>query len=493
MRRAGLACAVVAQFALAAGLSPAAFGQVTEAPFSANYTLRDLGQPPGVPTQLGGLTVQAGNNDTLLVGGAANTPEGALYAVPLERDAAGRITGFSAPATRFADAAYNDGGVVYGPGNVLFLARWPSNELGQTKPGSAITDRIIDMNALGVTSSLAALRFVPAGFPGAGSLKLSSYSGGEWYDAVVAPDGSGTYNLTSVTPVPASNIPGSDGFTYVPPGSRQFDAPSMLVTEYQDGMIGAYEIDGDGNPIVSTRRTFISGLDNAVGAAIDPVTNDFLFSTFGGGNQVVAVGGFGLAPPPELGKNVTVSVVKGKVRVKLPPGSAGARASQKGTRFIPLTEARTVPVRSILDTRKGTVALRSARNKAGKTQSGEFTAGVFQVLQSRKKAEKGLTELQLKGSTADFKSCDSGKGSAGARSARLSRRAIRRLRAKARGRYRTRGRHSAATVRGTVWTMADRCDGTLTTVKRGKVAVRDFRLKKTIVLARGKSYLARPR
>jgi hypothetical protein len=46
-------------------------------------------------------------------------------------------------------------------------------------------------------------------------------------------------------------------------------------------------------------------------------------------------------------------------------------------------------------------------------------------------------------------------------------------------------------VRGTVWTVADRCDGTLTTVKRGKVAVRDFRRRKTIVVRAGKRYLAR--
>ena len=60
-----------------------------------------------------------------------------------------------------------------------------------------------------------------------------------------------------------------------------------------------------------------------------------------------------------------------------------------------------------------------------------------------------------------------------------------------RGRFRTRGRHSAATVRGTKWTTTDRCDGTLTTVARGKVAVRDFRRKKTIVVRAGKSYLAK--
>ena len=55
------------------------------------------------------------------------------------------------------------------------------------------------------------------------------------------------------------------------------------------------------------------------------------------------------------------------------------------------------------------------------------------------------------------------------------------------------GRYSAATVRGTDWTVTDRCDGTLTTVRRGTVVVRDFRLRRTILLRAGKSYLARAR
>jgi ferric-dicitrate binding protein FerR (iron transport regulator) len=63
--------------------------------------------------------------------------------------------------------------------------------------------------------------------------------------------------------------------------------------------------------------------------------------------------------------------------------------------------------------------------------------------------------------------------------------------ANTRGRFRTRGRHSSATVRGTKWEMTDRCDGTLTTVARGKVAVRDFRRKKTIIVKTGKRYLAK--
>ena len=198
---------------------------------------------------------------------------------------------------------------------------------------------------------------------------------------------------------------------------------------------------------------------------------------------------------PVLGRTVTAAVVSGKVFIKVPGTAGSAHASQKGTDFEPLTAKRSIPVRSILDTTRGTVALRSARNRKGNLQTGQFAEGVFQVLQSRKARAKGLTELRLKGSTADFRRCNArlARASAGMETAQasLTRRQIRRLRARARGRYRTGGRYSAATVRGTTWTVTDRCDGTLTTVKRGTVAVRDFRLKKTITLRAGKSYLAR--
>ena len=199
----------------------------------------------------------------------------------------------------------------------------------------------------------------------------------------------------------------------------------------------------------------------------------------------------GPLPDPVVGETANAVPVAGEVLVGIPTGSSrGARVAQKGVTFVPLTEARLIPVGSFLDTTKGTVSLKLARNRAGELQSGRFAAGLFQVLQSRKRAAKGLTELSMKGSAASFRSCRQGKRGARAEAA-LSRRAIRRLRARARGRYRTRGRHSAATVRGTTWTVIDRCDGTLTKVKRGKVAVRDFRLKKTIVVERGERYLAK--
>jgi hypothetical protein len=199
------------------------------------------------------------------------------------------------------------------------------------------------------------------------------------------------------------------------------------------------------------------------------------------------------ADPPTLGRDVNVGPVgDGPVLIAVTgqASTAGrAGASQKGLTFVPLTEARQIPVGSFLDTKGGTVELVSARGSGSRLQSGRFNQGVFQVLQSRARRARGLTELRLKGSS--FRRCRRGRGSAGA--AQVSRRTIRRLRSNARGRFRTRGRHSAATVRGTVWITADRCDGTLTKVRRGRVAVRDFRRKRTILVRAGKSYLARPR
>ena len=143
---------------------------------------------------------------------------------------------------------------------------------------------------------------------------------------------------------------------------------------------------------------------------------------------------------------------------------------------------------AFLNTRRGSVALTSARNRLGGTQTGTFGGGLFQVLQSRKRSAKGLTDLRLKGGS--FAGCRARRSRLATASAS---RTIRRLRSNARGRFRTRGRHSSATVRGTKWTTTDRCDGTLTKVQRGRVAVRDFRRKRTIVVRAGKSYLARAR
>ena len=98
-------------------------------------------------------------------------------------------------------------------------------------------------------------------------------------------------------------------------------------------------------------------------------------------------------PDPELGVDVNVQELAGVVKVGIPPRPRGPRGvghvSQKGITFVPLSEAKQIPVGSFLDTRKGTVGLQSAANRSGKRQTGKFTSGLFQVRQSRKKSARG--------------------------------------------------------------------------------------------------------
>jgi Tol biopolymer transport system component len=187
-------------------------------------------------------------------------------------------------------------------------------------------------------------------------------------------------------------------------------------------------------------------------------------------------------PPPAIGKTANLDP-SGRVLLGVRRGGRGASAAQKGVRFVALKEARQVPVGSFVNTRRGRIRLQTAA-KSGERQAGTFSGGLFQVLQSRRGRTKGLTSLKLKGSS--FRRCASASGSA-----RAAASIVRRLRSRARGRFRTRGRHSAATVRGTTWVTVDRCDGTLTAVKKGRVVVRDFRLRRNIVVRAGKSYLAK--
>lgn len=62
----------------------------------------------------------------------------------------------------------------------------------------------------------------------------------------------------------------------------------------------SYEIDSNGDPVLASKRAFLTGLSGAEGAAIDPLTGDFLFSTFGGGNRVLVIRGFVTPCPADL-------------------------------------------------------------------------------------------------------------------------------------------------------------------------------------------------
>ena len=187
----------------------------------------------------------------------------------------------------------------------------------------------------------------------------------------------------------------------------------------------------------------------------------------------------GTAPTPEpaLGRTVVAGVTSGTVLVR----------EWGSSRWVPLTDADSMPVNSVVDASHGTVALTTARG-AGVSQTATFHGGTFQVRQSR--SGNGMTDLVLRGGS--FASCPR----ATARSSRLAvaskARKVRKLWSKDHnGRFRTYGRSSIATVRGTSWYTEDRCDGTLTRVSSGKVLVRNRRTGRTKLVTRGHSFLAR--
>jgi hypothetical protein len=264
------------------------------APYAGTYTCHDLGPVPGVPPQkYGGLTLTADACSTrLLIGGSANFPDGKIYAVGVARDPAGHISGFVGTAAVFADAPYNDGGLTYGPEGVLFATRWPRNELQQTRPGSAAADKVVDLTALGVGHASASLNFVPRGLGGAGTLKLVSWSAGQWYTLALRPDGAGTFDVAATSAGPP--LPGGpEGFVYVARGSPLFQVDGMLVSEWSANRIAVYDVDDKGDPRLASRRDLLTGLHGAEGAFRDPATGDFFFSTWGQeADRVIAVRGF---------------------------------------------------------------------------------------------------------------------------------------------------------------------------------------------------------
>jgi RHS repeat-associated protein len=299
-----------AEIVTGSGTGPSAAPTVHIDPFYANsYSVYDLGAVAGVPLPYGPVLLKQGDPNTLLIGGSANKQAGELYAVHVVRGTGGHIIGFDGTATPFAEGAWNDGNMIYGPGDVLLVARWPVNQLGEILPGSTKTNKIIDLAALGVADSDAAINLVPGGFAGAGRFKIACWPNGEWYDAALAPDGSGTFNITNVTEVTAAHLPrspyGPEGFIYVAHGSPDFNQDSLVVSEWAIGAVSTYQVDGNGDPIISTRRTLLSNLPaGAEGAMIDPLTGDYLFGTFGGSpDHVFAVRGFNptVAPEPGLG------------------------------------------------------------------------------------------------------------------------------------------------------------------------------------------------
>ena len=157
---------------------------------------------------------------------------------------------------------------------------------------------------------------------------------------------------------------------------------------------------------------------------------------------------------PRLGRTVVVSRVSGTVRVR----PVGTR------RFSPLTRRVALRVGSTVDTSEGTVKLLAADVGRGRRQSGSFNGGAFVFTQDR----SGLTTLALARGRDATRACASTTRRRGSVAA-LKPGVLRLLHGTAHGKFRTVGRYAAATVRGTAWTTADACGGTMISDRRGLI------------------------
>jgi hypothetical protein len=349
-----------------------------------------------------------------------------------------------------------------------------------------------------------------------------------------SPAGSGTAEVTVTTPNGTSSINPADRFTYnastttPPPGSPMVatGAPSVKSSN------GA-ALEGSVNPQgLPTTADYEYGLDSkfrASGPVYDQSTatqnvgSDFsshtVTATLSGlvpnalyHVRLVATNSAGTTlgpdatfttkadpppPPPKLGGSFNAEPVKGLVFVEI------------NGKFVPITEVRQIPNGAIINALHGTVVLITAAGGNGPakvsqaarakrkqpkakvtTQKGTFGGAVFKVTQDH----SGLATLSLvEGAhfpgAPTFASCKTHSGKAAV--AKVSKRTLQLLHGSDNhGKFRTKGRYAAATVRGTVWSIADRCDGTLTHVTRGTVVVSDLVRHKTITVHAGHSYLA---
>ncbi len=193
-------------------------------------------------------------------------------------------------------------------------------------------------------------------------------------------------------------------------------------------------------------------------------------------------------PDPVAGVNFNVVPISGTVLVN----------------GVVLPAGRQIPFGAIIDATNGIVSITTI-GPTGAVQTAFFFGGVFQLLL----APDGVTNLVLYG--GDFTVCPTAKvtkkatvkttisrqvqgiQALHAKAKATSTTVVRALWGTGKGSFRTTGRFSSATVRGTLWYHADRCDGTYTQVTEGSVTVLDLPRKKVLIVKTGHSVLVRPK
>jgi hypothetical protein len=343
--------------------------------------------------------------------------------------------------------------------------------------------------------------------------------------SATSPPGTGTVDVTVTTAGGTSATSAADRFTYVapfvpsaPPPSQPTAVPAVTPQPASPKSPTGAAVSGTVNPEnLATTVVFQYGLDpslrgpgsstalydqstapqqvgsdssnHAVTATLTNLVPGALYhvrvvatnsaGTTNGPDQTFTTQAAPTPPPPVLGQTQNARPVSGKTFILV------------NGKFVPLTANTKIPSGATIDALHGALSLTSATGAGKQTQTGTFSGAVFKVTQ----AHNGLTTLSLvnnafKGAPS-FASCTT-KQAGKASTAALSAKTLQLLRGRdSHGKFRSKGRYAAATTRGTVWSIADRCDGTLTQVNAGTVIVNDLVRHKNIIVRAHHSYLAK--
>jgi hypothetical protein len=180
-------------------------------------------------------------------------------------------------------------------------------------------------------------------------------------------------------------------------------------------------------------------------------------------------------PPPDAGE-VNVLPTGGGGQCVAVVGGGGCKPLEAGTQI-------SIDDVLYINPRQSKIIVQSIVGAAN------FYGGRFDVKELDSEG-KPILVMRLVGGNIKEK-CGAGNRAAAGLNGEAKTKPVRRLWGKGKGRFRTRGRYSSGTVRGTNWVTTDFCDGTDTRVVAGIVRVYDLVLKKGLLLKAGQSYFAK--
>ena len=164
------------------------------------------------------------------------------------------------------------------------------------------------------------------------------------------------------------------------------------------------------------------------------------------------------------------------------PGKAEAKIKLPGTNtFVPLSQAQGLPKGTVVDV-SGQAAIQLADPSGNQMVFFDVNDGVPSQF-TFQGTVGGVVQLVLTG--GNFSKFSRSPSALSAK----PKKPARRLWGSGKGKFTTKGKYASATVRGTIWLIADYTDHTLVTVRRGLVAVQDLVRHKTKLVSAGHSII----